>query len=122
VSVYSKDEREKYDKVYDDTFKQITDNTMVIGVVVGLTKTDAVINIGFKSDGLISLNEFRDAPVKIGDEVEIMVVEKEDRDGHLNLSRKQARTTVHGNALWTLTKLVKWLPVLLPAKQGWSYR
>jgi small subunit ribosomal protein S1 len=93
VSVYSKEEREKYDKVYDDTFKQITDNTMVIGLVVGLTKTDAVINIGFKSDGLISLNEFRDAPVSIGDEVEIMVVEKEDRDGHLHLSRKQARTT-----------------------------
>jgi small subunit ribosomal protein S1 len=93
VSVYSKDEREKYDKVYDDTFKQITDNTMVIGTVVGLTKTDAVINIGFKSDGLISLNEFRDAPIKVGDEVEIMVVEKEDREGHLHLSRKQARTT-----------------------------
>ena len=93
VSVYNKEEREKYDKVYDDTFKQITDNTMVIGVIVGLTKTDAVVNIGFKSDGLISLNEFRDAPVSVGDEVEIMVVEKEDRDGHLHLSRKQARTT-----------------------------
>ncbi|MES2646312.1 MAG: 30S ribosomal protein S1 [Bacteroidota bacterium] len=93
VSVYNKEEREKYDKVYDDTFKQITDNTMVIGVIVGLTKTDAVVNIGFKSDGLISLNEFRDAPVSIGDEVEIMVVEKEDRDGHLHLSRKQARVT-----------------------------
>ena len=93
VSHYAKDEREKYDKVYDDTFKQITDNTMVIGTIVGLTKTDAVVNIGFKSDGLISLNEFRDAPVKIGDEVEIMVVEKEDRDGHLHLSRKQARIT-----------------------------
>lgn len=91
VSVYSKAEREKYDKVYDETFKQITDNTMVIGTIVGLTKTDAVVNIGFKSDGLISLNEFRDAPVQIGDEVEIMVVEKEDRDGHLHLSRKQAR-------------------------------
>jgi small subunit ribosomal protein S1 len=93
VSVYSKDEREKYDKVYDETFKQITDGTMIIGTIVGLTKTDAVVNIGFKSDGLISLNEFRDAPVKIGDEVEIMVVEKEDREGHLHLSRKQARIT-----------------------------
>jgi small subunit ribosomal protein S1 len=93
VSVYKQTEREKYDKVYDDTFKQITDGTMILGMVVGLTKTDAVINIGFKSDGLISLNEFRDAPVKVGDEVEIMVVEKEDRDGHLHLSRKQARIT-----------------------------
>ena len=91
VSVYNKADREKYDKVYEETFRTITDNEMVIGIVVGLTKTDAVINIGFKSDGLISLNEFRDAPVKIGDEVEIMVVEKEDRDGNLHLSRRQAR-------------------------------
>jgi small subunit ribosomal protein S1 len=61
---------------------------------VALTKTDVVINIGFKSDGLVSLNEFRDLPnLKTGDEVEVMVVEKEDRDGHLNLSRKQARIT-----------------------------
>jgi small subunit ribosomal protein S1 len=53
-----------------------------------------VINIGFKSDGLVSLNEFRDLPnLKTGDEVEVMVVEKEDREGHLNLSRKQARIT-----------------------------
>ena len=93
VSVYSQADREKYDKVYDGTFQQITDNTMVNGTIVALTKTDAVVNIGFKSDGLISLNEFRDAPVSVGDVVEIMVVEKEDRDGNLHLSRKQARTT-----------------------------
>jgi len=62
--------------------------------VVGITKTDVVLNIGFKSDGLVSLNEFRDTPgLKIGDEVEVMVVEKEDREGHLNLSRRQARIT-----------------------------
>lgn len=91
VSVYSKSDREKYDKVYEETFKAITDGEMIVGTVVGLTKTDAVINIGFKSDGLISLNEFRDAPIKIGDEVEIMVVEKEDRNGNLHLSRRQAR-------------------------------
>lgn len=91
VSVYSNNDREKYDKVYEETFKTITDGEMVVGTVVGLTKTDAVINIGFKSDGLISLNEFRDAPIKVGDEVEIMVVEKEDRNGNLHLSRRQAR-------------------------------
>ena len=60
--------------------------------MVGLTKTDAVINIGFKSDGLISLNEFRDlASLSIGDVVEVLVVEKEDKNGHLHLSRRQAR-------------------------------
>jgi len=94
VSSYTQEEKAKYDKVYDDTFKVINDNEMVTGVVVGLTKTDVVINIGFKSDGLVSLNEFRDMPnLKVGDEVEVMVVEKEDRQGHLHLSRKQARIT-----------------------------
>ncbi len=94
VAIYSKAEREKYDAVYDGTFKQITDGEMVHGLVVGLTKTDVVVNIGFKSDGLVSLNEFRDVPgLKTGDEVEVMVVEKEDRDGNLHLSRKLARIT-----------------------------
>ncbi len=94
VTSYTKEEKEKYDVVYDGTFKSVTDGELVTGAVVALTKTDVVINIGFKSDGLISFNEFRDLPgLKIGDEVEVMVVEKEDREGHLNLSRKQARIT-----------------------------
>ncbi|MBO9658344.1 MAG: 30S ribosomal protein S1 [Chitinophagaceae bacterium] len=94
VTSYTKEEKEKYDKVYDNTFVQLTDGELIQGTVVGLTKTDVVLNIGFKSDGLISLNEFRDIQnLKVGDEVEVMIVEKEDRDGHLNLSRKQARIT-----------------------------
>jgi small subunit ribosomal protein S1 len=95
VSAYSKEEKEKYDAVYDGTFKQINDGEMIQATVESLTKTDAVVNIGFKSDGLISLNEFRDIPggVKVGDIVEVMVVEKEDRDGNLHLSRKSARIT-----------------------------
>src|SRR5688572_3863535 len=94
VAAYTKDEKEKYDKVYDNTFVQINDNELIKGTVVGVTKTDVVLNIGFKSDGLVSLNEFRDLPnLKVGDEVEVMVVEKEDREGHLNLSRRQARIT-----------------------------
>ncbi len=94
VSSYNKEEREKYDSVYDNTFVAITDGELVKGLVVALTKTDVVINIGFKSDGLVSLNEFRDTQgLKTGDEVEVMVIEKEDREGHLHLSRKQARTT-----------------------------
>lgn len=92
VSSYSKEEKEKYDQTYDSTFKVFEENTLLSGTVVGITNTDVVINIGFKSDGLISLNEFRDLPgLKIGDEVEVLVVEKEDRDGNLHLSRKQAR-------------------------------
>ncbi len=95
VSAYSKEEKEKYDVVYDNTFKQINDGEMIQATIESLTKTDAVVNIGFKSDGLISLNEFRDIPggIQVGDVVEVMVVEKEDREGNLNLSRKSARVT-----------------------------
>ncbi len=94
VATYTKEEKLKYDQVYEGTFKAVTDGELVRGLVVALTKTDVVVNIGFKSDGLVSLNEFRDMPqLKVGDEVEVMVVEKEDRDGNLNLSRKQARIT-----------------------------
>jgi small subunit ribosomal protein S1 len=92
VSHYAEAERVKYDKVYDNTFVQIADGEIMNGLVVALTKTDVVVNIGFKSDGLVSLNEFRDTNgVKTGDTVEVMVVEKEDRDGNLHLSRKSAR-------------------------------
>jgi len=92
VSHYAEAERVKYDKVYDNTFIQIEDGEIVKGLVVALTKTDVVVNIGFKSDGLVSLNEFRDITgLKVGDEVEVMVVEKEDRSGNLHLSRKSAR-------------------------------
>jgi small subunit ribosomal protein S1 len=92
VSHYAETERLKYDKVYDSTFVQISDGQIMNGLVVALTKTDVVVNIGFKSDGLVSLNEFRDTNgVKTGDTVEVMVVEKEDRDGNLHLSRKSAR-------------------------------
>jgi small subunit ribosomal protein S1 len=94
VASYTKEEKEKYDSVYENTFVQLNDGELIKGLVVGITKTDVVLNIGFKSDGLVSLNEFRDLQgLKVGDEVEVMVVDKEDRDGNLNLSRKQARVT-----------------------------
>jgi len=95
ITAYSSEDKAKYDAVYDATFRQINDGEMIQATVESLTKTDAVVNIGFKSDGLISLNEFRDIPggVKVGDVVEVMVIEKEDRDGNLHLSRKSARIT-----------------------------
>ena len=113
VTSYTADEKAKYDTVYDNTFKQIADGEMIQATVESLTKTDAVVNIGFKSDGLISLNEFRDIPggVKVGDVIEVMVVEKEDREGNLHLSRKSARTT----RAWERI-VVRLLPVWLPAK------
>src|SRR5438270_13532193 len=72
VASYTKDEKLKYDKVYEGTFVQLSDGEMIKGLVVGITKTDVVLNIGFKSDGLVSLNEFRDIQgLKVGDEVEV---------------------------------------------------
>ena len=92
VSSYSKEQRDALEQEYEGSFKAISDGELITGTVEGLTKTDVIINIGDKSDGLISLNEFRDMPgVKIGDEVEVLVVEKEDRHGSLNLSRRMAR-------------------------------
>lgn len=92
VASYKGEERQQMDQMYTQTFKQIGDSELLTGTIVGKTKTDAIVNIGAKSDGLISLNEFRDMPdLKIGDEIEVMVVQKEDNAGHLNLSRKMAR-------------------------------
>ncbi len=92
VASYPKEVREQLEQSYEGTFKTIQESELIQGTVVGLTKTDAIVNIGFKSDGLVSLNEFRDIPnLKIGDEIEVLVLEKEDRDGQLSLSRRQAR-------------------------------
>ena len=92
VAYYSQETRVQMEQAYDSTFKSIEESELISGVIVGVTKTDVIINIGFKSDGLISLNEFRDmSEIKVGDEIEVLVVEKEDRNGHLHLSRKLAR-------------------------------
>ena len=92
VTAYKENDRVKFDTLYGSTFKAIAESELLRGSIVGVTKTDVIINIGFKSDGLVSLNEFRDmAEVNIGDEIEVMVVEKEDKNGHLHLSRKLAR-------------------------------
>jgi small subunit ribosomal protein S1 len=109
----------KYDKVYDNTFKQINDGEMIQATVESLTKTDAVVNIGFKSDGLISLNEFRDLPggVKVGDIIEVMVVEKEDREGNLHLSRKSARTSRAWERIMEVNKTGEIVKAWLPVKQ-----
>ncbi len=92
VSHYNEADTQEFDTFYEQSFKTISDGELMKGIVEALTETDAVVNIGYKSDGLISLNEFRDLDeVKVGDEIEVLVVEKENREGHLVLSRKQAR-------------------------------
>jgi len=92
VAAYSEEKKAQMDSMYGDTFKEVAESELLTGTVVGKTRTDLIVNIGAKSDGLISLNEFRDMPeVAIGDEIEVMVVEKEDKAGHLHLSRRAAR-------------------------------
>jgi len=89
---YSADQRKQMENAYDKTFVSIDDNQILQGTIVSMTTTDVVLNIGFKSDGLVPLSEFRDLPeLKVGDTVEVLVVEKENKDGQLNLSRKNAK-------------------------------
>src|SRR6202789_1728955 len=90
---YSDSDREKLEKMYDGTFSSITKGEIITGTVVNVNNKDVVLNIGFKSIGLVSLFEFRDTPdLKIGDTVDVFVESQEDANGQLVLSRKRAKT------------------------------
>jgi small subunit ribosomal protein S1 len=90
---YSDSDREQLEKMYDGTFSSITKGEIITGTVVNVNNKDVVLNIGFKSDGLVSVSEFRDTPdLKIGDTVEVFVESQEDANGQLVLSRKRAKT------------------------------
>lgn len=90
--LYSKDDSAKMETVYEGTFKTLNDNEIINATIVGLTDSDVILNVGYKSDGLISKTEFRDMEdLKVGMEVEVYVVSKEDGKGQLNLSRKSAK-------------------------------
>ena len=89
--IKSKD-HEAFEKMYDQTLSTITENEVIDGSVVSMTKREVVINIGYKSEGVVSLNEFRYNPeLKVGDKVEVYVESQEDKDGQLVLSHKKAR-------------------------------
>ncbi|NMA75119.1 MAG: 30S ribosomal protein S1 [Bacteroidales bacterium] len=78
--------------IYDDTLNKVSDREVVDGTVIAMNKREVVVNIGFKSDGVISLNEFRYNPeLKIGDTVEVYIESQEDKRGQLVLSHKKAR-------------------------------
>ena len=80
------------EKLYDQTLSTISEKEVLEGEVIALNKREVVINIGFKSDGIISRNEFRYNPeLKIGDKVEVFVESQEDKKGQLILSHKKAR-------------------------------
>lgn len=88
---YSSDERKNLEATYLETFNPVEEKQVVKGHVMAITDKDVVVNIGFKSDGLVSRQEFRDMPdLKIGDEVEVFIDTAEDRLGQLVLSRRKA--------------------------------
>jgi len=88
---YTEDEFRKYIELYEKTFNVIKENEIVKGKVVAVSGNDVLIDIGFKSDGRVSIDEFPDPDnIKIGDEVEIYVEKIEDKEGQLVLSRKRA--------------------------------
>jgi small subunit ribosomal protein S1 len=89
---YSKKDRLAMEDLYTGTLNQITEKEIIEGTVVGLTARDVIINIGFKSDGLVALTEFRDLPnMKAGDKVDVYVEEQENAKGQLILSRRKAK-------------------------------
>jgi len=91
--IYSKEERSELEKLYDGTLSSITVQDVIDGTVVSKTNRDVVINIGYKSDGVVPLSEFRYNPnLKVGDTVEVYVENQEDPNGQLILSHKKART------------------------------
>jgi small subunit ribosomal protein S1 len=88
---YSKEERNNLEESYSKTFSPVVEKQVVKGVVVAINDKDVVVNIGFKSDGLVPRTEFRDRPeLAVGDEVEVFVDIAEDRMGQLILSRRKA--------------------------------
>ncbi len=91
---YNKEEKKELTETYDQTLSTITDKEVVMGTVTDLNKREVLVNIGFKSEGVISVNEFRYNPeLKVGDEVEVYIESQEDRNGQLILSHKKARAS-----------------------------
>jgi small subunit ribosomal protein S1 len=89
---YSEKERTDMATAYDGTLHQVNEKEVVTGTIVGITDRDVILNIGFKSDGLVPLSEFRDIEdLKVGQEVEVYVEDQEDSQGQLILSRRKAK-------------------------------
>ncbi len=84
--------KEELDKAYDETLNKVSEHQVVDGKVISVDKKEVVVNIGYKSDGIIPASEFRYNPdLKVGDTVEVYVENAEDKKGQLVLSHKKAR-------------------------------
>ncbi len=93
-TTYNKENKQKLTESYDNTLNKINDKEVVNGTVTSMNKREVVVNIGYKSDGVVSMNEFRYNPeLKVGDEVEVYIESQEDKKGQLLLSHKKARAS-----------------------------
>lgn len=91
---FSERSKEDLEKTYDQSLSRINDKEVVMGKVSSMNKREVVVNIGYKSDGIVSMNEFRYNPdLKVGDEVEVYIESQEDKKGQLILSHKKARAS-----------------------------
>ncbi len=90
--IYGKSDRKEIEDAYDQTLSKIVENEVVEGTVTAISKREVIVNIGYKSEGVIQAPEFRYNPdLKVGDKVEVYVESAEDRKGQLILSHKKAR-------------------------------
>ncbi|MBD5202423.1 MAG: 30S ribosomal protein S1 [Bacteroides sp.] len=84
--------REELTKTYDESLNTVRDKDVIEGTIISLNKREAVVNIGYKSDGIIPVSEFRYNPdIKVGDTVEVFIENQEDKKGQLILSHRKAR-------------------------------
>ena len=91
-STISPETRKEREAIYDNTLTTVKENEVVMGKVMSISKREVLVNIGYKSAGIISANEFSyNKDLKVGDEVEVLVESKEDRLGQLVLSHRKAR-------------------------------
>lgn len=92
IESYSKDEEEKLDTMYGNTLTSIDEGEVIEGTVVAVSKKEVVVNIGYKSEGIVAASEFRYNPdLKPGDKVEVFVESQEDKNGQLIISHRTAR-------------------------------
>ena len=94
IDSYSEEKRADLEKLYDDTLNTVTEKEVLEGTVIAMNKREVVVDIGYKSDGIVSLNEFRYNPdLKVGDKVDVYIESLEDQKGQMILSHKKARAT-----------------------------
>ena len=90
-STYENVSDDNMSSMYDGTFRSVTENTIIQGRVVNITPTHVIVNVGYKSEGVLPREEFADTPdLAVGDTVDVYLVSKEDEHGNIRLSKAEA--------------------------------